>query len=316
MVTSIRSIVAATALSACLAQGATAASLIVESISLGDVTYGDTPTTVGFTATTSSAVNAIGLTGDWSSVETGGGGSFPWLLDTTVTVNTPGGAPFTWGPLIGGDSTIAGYPVADFSSNGLNVTSGAGVWSLDFFNTPQAGGVSRISGAVVHLMREVTAQTFSYTAQPTSSNTWNRPFFIEGVSGIGPVSFDVLEFQVSESGGYQLRSDLSSESDTFTFLYKDSFDPNDPLANLLDYGLGNGNSPLGAERGSSEIDSLLFEGERYFWVTSTFARTSPLDPSFNVITGPGIVTVIPAPGVLAALGVSGLLTRRRRRADS
>ncbi|MEM9084055.1 MAG: hypothetical protein AAGB34_10710, partial [Planctomycetota bacterium] len=140
-----------------------------------------------------------------------------------------------------------------------------------------------------------------------------RPFFIEGVSGLGPVNFDVLEFQVSESGGYQLRSDLSSESDTFTFLYKDNFDPNDPLTNLLDYGLGNGNSPLGAERGSSEIDSLLFEGERYFWVTSTFARTSPLDRSFNVITGPGIVTVIPAPGTLAAFGASCLLVSRRRR---
>lgn len=285
---------------------------VVESIAIGDVTFGDAATNIPVNASTGATVSALGLTGQWEFVSGDiGGGLFPWSLDMTIDITAPNGPNGTWGRQIGGDVTIADYPIADYSPAIFNASPGAGAWNLAFRNDPAAGGVSRLAGGTVHLMEEVADQTFDYVATPDEDTSWDRPFFIEGTSGLGPTSYHVLPFTVSESGGYNLHSELSTGGNHFTFLYEGSFDDQASLDNLLDYGLGNGFSPFGVPQGESEIDALLFSGVTYFWVTSTWQASSPIVPSANTITGPGVVTVIPSPATLALLLAPVALRRRR-----
>jgi hypothetical protein len=64
---------------------------------------------------------------------------------------------------------------------------------------------------------------FEYTETTQQGNAWSRPFFIEGVSGLGPVDYHVLEFTVSVSGLYSFESVLASGGDHWTCLYKGDF---------------------------------------------------------------------------------------------
>ncbi len=68
-----------------------------------------------------------------------------------------------------------------------------------------------------------------------------------------PVSFDVIELTVPVSGGYTFDSIVDS-GNNFTYIYKDAFDPEQPLDNLLDYSLGNGFAVRSAV-GQSKIDA-------------------------------------------------------------
>ncbi|MEL7472433.1 MAG: GC-type dockerin domain-anchored protein [Planctomycetota bacterium] len=271
-----------------LASAGAAAPKIIDSVIGADVTFGDTPTSVSVTFAASETATGVAVDGQWEFVSgDSGGGVFPWSLDMTIDVTAPDAQTFTWGPTIGGDVTIADYPIADTSQAGLAGAPGAGMYTLEFRNQPAAGGVSRLAGPTFHLATEVADVTFDYSGSPDPMSSWDRPFFIEGVSGLGPVAFDVFEFSVDVSGGYTLESTLDVVDDHFTFLYRGAFDPAQPLVNLLDYGLGNGSSPFGVPRGTSRIEALLFEGETYFWVTSQWASFKPLIPFSNSITGPG-----------------------------
>jgi len=272
---------------------ASASDKVVVSASLGSLVV---PTSTGLTvqhtfAGLTEPITGIGLAGRYvtqSGDFTDGLG--PWSLDVRLTSIAPGGGSFAWNP-IGGDVTIADYPLQD-GANGLPSVAGDGTWTFGFDSTtPQSNWTYRIDSAVVYLLADAPDVSFAYDATPDPANQWNRPFYIEGVSGLGPVAYHAIEFTVDVSGVYDLTSILSNGDNHFTFLYKDGFDPTLPLQNLLDYGLGNGFSPFGDPKGTSHISALLLQGQTYFWVTSQWANSSSIALSSNTIVGPGTVTL-------------------------
>jgi len=278
----------------CISAGSTLASdKVVASASLGTVVV---PTSAGaVTMPVFSGivepVTGVGLVGRFV-VQSGDfkDGLGPWSLDVRLRATPPtGGTPLVWNP-IGGDVTIADYPLQDGTS-GLASVAGDGTWTIAFESAePRSNWTYRIEEATVYLLSDAPDITKSYSPTPDAGNTWSRPYYIDGVSGLGPVAFHAYEFTVSESGVYDLTSVLSTGTDQFTFLYQDGFDPAQPLTNLLDYGLGNGNSPFGEPRGTSHITALLFAGRTYTWVTSQWSAGSPIAESANTIVGPGEVS--------------------------
>ena len=285
----MRTSIAATAAALALAAAAHAAPKIIDSVPVPTFDFGDIPVGIPVNFAAAESATGVAITGEWQFVSGDlGGGSFPWSLDMVVDAQGPSGQTFTWGPNIGGDVTIASYPIADFSPAGFApAEAGAGAYTLDFRNIPAAGGVSRLTDGVLHLTVDVPDVSVTYTGAPDPATSWNRPFFIEGVSGLGPVSYDAFEFSVEVSGGYSFTSTLDVVGDHFSFIYKGSFDPANPLDNLLDYGLGNGFSPFEVPRGTSAFETVLLAGETYIWVTSQWGQFSPLTPFTNEIVGPG-----------------------------
>lgn len=276
-----------------IAGSAHAADKIIASIELGSIVV---PTTTGASVMPTfegltELVTGVGLSGTFV-VQTGDfkDGLGPWSLDVILNSTPPaGGSPLVWHP-IGGDVTIADFPLQD-GTTGIASADGNGTWTFDFqSDVPISNWIYRLDDTVVYLLADAEDITTNYDATPDTGNSWSRPYFIAGVSGLGPVAYHTFEFTVSESGLYDLTSILSTGGDHFTFLYEDGFDPAQPLNNLFDYGLGNGNSPFGAPRGTSEISALLFEGKTYTWVTSQWSAGSTIAPSTNTIVGPGVIT--------------------------
>ncbi len=233
-------------------------------------------------------VTGFGVVADWVFVQgDSGGGTGPWSLDASVAATGPGGDSAIFTP-IGGDVTIADYPLADGTRAWASPVAADGAWSFAFDTTAfPSNWIYGLRSVSVHLLADAAEVSQTYDATPDPATSWDRPFFIAGVSGQGPVSYNAFEFEVTESGVYDLTSVLGSGSDHFSFLYKGGFDPALPLENLFDYGLGNGNSPFGVPRGTSFISQLLFEGETYVWVTSQWASFRPIGATSNTIVGPG-----------------------------
>ena len=82
---------------------------------------------------------------------------------------------------------------------------------------------------------------------------------------------------------------IGSPSSPHAFIYRDGFDPDDQLTNLLDYGLGNGSAQNGDPSGTSSFSALCVEGQRYYWITSQWAFFSTLETAHNTIVGPGAI---------------------------
>ncbi len=259
----------------------------------------DVVTTVGETRTASFSgilepVTGIGISTRFTLV-TGdtGGGTGPWALDVVMTGQSPGGlvsAPFN---PIGGDVTIADFPL----QNGAGVYGagevGDGMWSFIFSSdSPQAGWTYGLRNVTHYLLGDAPDVSLLFDATPDVAQEWDRPFFIEGISGQGPVAYHVTAFTVDTSGVYELSSVLASGSNHFTFLYENSFDPNDQLTDLLNYGLGNGFAQNGDPQGTSSFDSILIEGRTYYWITSQWAFFSTIETANNSIVGPGAITVL------------------------
>lgn len=221
------------------------------------------------------------------------GGLYPWSTDFGITVTAPGGAsassPLPWF----GDLTFADYPVDD-AFGGLGGSGGNGTWQLVFDSGVIPPYVAGLREVTYHLLADAPDVVYQYADNTGQGHSWNRPFFIAGVSGLGPVDYHALEFTVDVSGLYSFESVLSTGGDHFTFLYRGGFDDTQPLLNLAEYGMGNGFSPFDVPRGTSRFDQLLFAGETYVWVTSQWSAFSPTADFDNTITGPG--TVRPASG--------------------
>jgi len=266
---------------------------VVASFPAADIDVPSTGATVTFDVNgLQSLVVGFGLSGLWTApVADQGDGLFPWPLDFGVTVTTPGGqqgsSPSPWF----GDISIADYPVADgfegFGFGGDVLPDGT--WTVDFDSGNPAPWVAGLRDVELHLLALGPDITFELTENTQQGNSWNRPFFIEGVSGLGPVDYHVLEFTVSESGLYSFESILANGREHWTCLYKDAFLDALPLVGLHEYGLGNGFDPFGAPRGTSAFEQLLFEGTTYYWVTSQWSRTAAFSDFTNTITGPGDV---------------------------
>ncbi|MFI4897351.1 MAG: GC-type dockerin domain-anchored protein [Phycisphaerales bacterium JB059] len=277
---------------AALSLGAHAAPEVVASAPLADV---DVPSTGASALVTFSgvpdSVTGVALSGLWTGVvRDNGGGSYPWSAEFALTAQAPGGqsasSPSPWF----GEISIADYPLAD-GFTGLPGVNANGDWTLTFDSGAPAPYVAGVRDGMVHLLADGPDLTYQYAETTGQGNSWNRPFSIVGVSGLGPVDYHALTFTVSRSGVYDFTSVLDSGDDHFTILYKDAFDDTQPLANIHDYGLGNGFSPFDTPEGTSAFSQLLFEGTTYIWVTSQWASFRPNGGFVNTIVGPGEVLV-------------------------
>ncbi len=211
----------------------------------------------------------------------------PWSLDVELKAIAPDASMLSWNP-IGGDVTIADYPLQD-GTGGLPSVDANGNWSFEFSSdTPSSVWIYGLRNVELHLLADAPTMVDTFMATPDVARSWNRPFFIAGTSGLGPVAYHVFEFTVTVSGVYEFESVLSNSSDHFTFLYQGGFDDSQPLTNLLDYGLGNGNSPFNVPRGTSRISALLHAGTTYHWITSQWSRFAAIAPSTNTVSGPGL----------------------------
>jgi hypothetical protein len=233
-------------------------------------------------------VTGVGISGLYTGVRRDNeDGLGPWSLDVRLVSQAPSGQSVSWNP-IGGDRTIADYPFQD-GTGGFPGVEGNGTWSFAFSSTqPLSIWTYGLRDVQMHLLGDAPTQIYTYTAAPDPAISWSRPFFIAGTSGLGPVSYDLFEFTVTRSGVYEFTSLLSTGGDHFSCLYAGGFDPQQPLVNLLDYGLGNGNSPFNVPRGTSSFEALLIEGEQYAWVTTQWSRFTAIAPSANTISGPGL----------------------------
>lgn len=256
-------------------------------------------------------ITGVGLTARWTGVNADlNNGIAPWSTDVRVGVVAPGGQSMSWGR-VGGDVSIADFPFQDASPAGLPGVSGVGDYTFNFdndFNGPWIAGLREVQ---YHLTATVPTQTHSFGGNTAAGDSWSRPFFINGVSGLGPVRFAALEFTVSASGRYDFETIIPGQ-DVPTFLYQGGFDASQPLQHLLDYSLANGSGADGNPRGESRIDALLHEGETYHFVVSQWSRFTQDLQFDSLISGPGVVAVVPAPGVAAVFGLA-LLARPRRR---
>jgi hypothetical protein len=136
-----------------------------------------------------------------------------------------------------------------------------------------------------HLLTETPDVVQVATGTTLGGPLWDRPFFIAGISALGPVSYHAVQFTVDTPGLYRIESVVNAAVN-FNYVYRNGFDAGQPLSNLLDYGLGNGNAPNGSPAGTSLIDVLLLDGETYTYVTSQWSATSPALPFTTTITGP------------------------------
>ncbi|USN98919.1 MAG: hypothetical protein H6810_12320 [Phycisphaeraceae bacterium] len=216
-------------------------------------------------------------------------GLYPWSVDFQVTATAPGGASATSPSPWFGDVSFADYPVAD-AFGGYAGVSGDGTWQLAFDSGVIPPYVAGLREVTYHLLAAAPDVEYLYSDNTGQGHSWSRPYYIAGVSGLGPVDYHTLEFTVDVSGLYHFQSVLATGGDHFTFLYEAAFDDTQPLANLVEYGLGNGFSPFNVPRGTSRFDQLLFAGTTYYWVTSEWQASSPPADFTNTITGPGTVT--------------------------
>ncbi len=266
---------------------------LVGSATAGDLVINSSDLTVNLEfAPIAEPVTGLGLTALWTAIVADkSDGIRPWSLDMSISATPPGGPTVLWDDPIGGDRTIADYPLADTSGplfgSGVDLSAG-GTLSFTIDSGNPSPWVIGLNDAVFHLTTTVPDESEVREGIADSEEQWNRPFFIEGVSGLGPVSFDVIEFTVPVSGGYTFDSIVDS-GNNFTYIYKDAFDPEQPLDNLLDYSLGNGFGPFGLPQGQSKIDALLLEDTTYFFVTSQWDRFTAAQPFTLTITGPALI---------------------------
>jgi len=166
--------------------------------------------------------------------------------------------------------------------------------------------------ALAFLSSAASAEIF--VGDTTGGPTWNRPFTMTDLSGVGTaVPYAVDGFTVSADGSYDFLS--TAGWDNFLLLYEVSFDPLDQFTNLLAL-----NDDF-AGIGTSGFSFALNTGTTYFAVTTGFSNVD-FGAYTLEITGPG--DVIPGDGgpavpepttwamMLAGMGAIGYAMRRRR----
>lgn len=172
-----------------------------------------------------------------------------------------------------------------------------------------------------------TDPTFNRPIQFPSSNGWSSPF----LSGRFP-HYDVQPFHVGTAGVYDLVS--ANEFESAGVLYANSFDPANPLANVVFAFSQTGNVLRNTSfndlpwdddaTGGTLITANLTPGVQYYFVTSAY--TNPNDSTVtdggpfvgkysNIITGPGSVFLgqVPEPTMLTSIAAASLILLRRRR---
>jgi hypothetical protein len=185
-----------------------------------------------------------------------------------------------------------------------------------------APGTAEYSGRL-----ETSDPKFNRPIQFPSSapSGWTAPF----LSGRFP-HYDVQPFHVDTAGKYDLVS--ANEYESHAVLYQNSFDPQNPLANVMWAFSQTGNvmrnntfNPLPFNddaTGGTVINADLVPGVQYYFVTTAYAAPGdPVDGGpfigrySNIITGAGAVTlgVVPEPTAALSLASFAVLTLTRRR---
>lgn len=265
-----------------------AALRLVESIPVADI---DVPA-AGATRTVSPASSdfyaGVGITARWTSVTASGGGDAPWSADLDITVTPPFATPIDW-DFVGGEISIADYPLADATGTFLEpTTAGDYEWTFDGTPAPYIAGLRDVE---LHFLAAEPDVVDVINGTLIDRPLWNRPFSIIGISGLGPVSYEAIEFTVPVSGLYTLESVHPDLNDHWASLYEGDFDSTLPLTNQLDYGLGNGFDSNGSPRGVALINALLFQGRTYTIVTSQWASFRPQTTYTLTITGPASIAI-------------------------
>lgn len=274
-----------------ISESARAALRLVETIPGIDFNVGQMVIEQSAVGTTGEAIHGVGMTALWTAVIADeSGGTFPWSLDLSVEVVAPDGSTMLTWPEVGGDSTIADYPLQD-ATGGFAGVSGVGEFTFLFLTAAPSPYVSGLRDVQYHLLTNEPDVVDVSTGTTSGGPIWNRPFFIGGISGLGPVSYHAMQFVPAVPGRYTFESVVVGE-DNFNFIYQDNFNPNDPLTDLLDYGLGNGNAPNGTPAGTSLIDVLLLPNRTYTYVTSQWAASTPAVPFTTTVTGPGSIVAV------------------------
>lgn len=272
-------------------ESARAALRLVETIPGIDFNVGQMVIEQSALGTTSEPIDGVGMTARWTAVVADEvGGFYPWSLDLSVEVVAPDGTSMLSWPRIGGDVTIADFPFQD-ATGGFSGVSGIGEFTWLFSNDVDSPYVSGLRDVEYHLLTAEPDVVDVSTGTTSGGPLWDRPFFIAGISSQGPVRYHAMQFVPAVPGRYAFVSVVVGE-DNFTFIYQDEFDPNDPLADLLDYGLGNGNAPNGTPAGTSLIDVLLRPNRTYTYVTSQWASFTPAVPFTTTVTGPASIVAV------------------------
>ena len=191
------------------------------------------------------------------------------------------------------------------------------------FESDFAPGTAQYTGRL-----ETTDPKFNRPIQFPSSapSGWTAPF----LSGRFP-HYDVQPFFVDTAGRYDLVT--ANEYESHAVLYRESFDPTNPLANVMWAFSQTGNvmrnntfNPLPFNddaTGGTVINADLVPGVQYYFVTTAYAAPGdPVDGGpfvgrySNIITGAGNVTlgVVPEPTVgviMASLSCLAVLRRRK-----
>lgn len=191
---------------------------------------------------------------------------------------------------------------------------------------PMASAVITLSMSVI-LPSE--ASTISYSGDTTNAPTFNRPQTEGFEAGTNPptslssngtaVSYYSQPFSVNTTGSYDVVG--SQNFLGIQFLYQNSFNPTNPLDNLL-----NENDPFPDESNSGFSDLSLTANNQYFLVTTGFDNSDNSFGTFtNTITGTGNITLgstpvnVPEPSSIAstiAFGIFGssfILKRKLRK---
>lgn len=151
------------------------------------------------------------------------------------------------------------------------------------------------------------AQTFF--GDTTGKPTYNRA--LQGFSGLSAVGtavhYEVLAFTVTVTGSYTWQN-TATGWDNFTFIYQNSFNPAAALTNGI---ASNDDNP---SVGLSGFTVALTAGTSYFYVVAGFDNDDQGAWRADITTtSGGQVTVVPAPGASALLGMGLLVAGRRRR---
>jgi hypothetical protein len=193
--------------------------------------------------------------------------------------------------------------------------------------------------AVGGLAASAAAQNAIYTGDTNMGAMNGRPASFTVLSGATSLfNFHSQPFYVSAGGEYTAEANTNSplgNYDGYFLIYANSFDPTQPLVNLIagddDYSgvfsvlSGSSGSSIRASRiilgdssnfGGAATGLNLAAGIQYFAVHTTFgAGVAGGTFEAGIGNGPGNVTlgIVPAPSSLALLGLGGLLAARRRR---
>lgn len=156
------------------------------------------------------------------------------------------------------------------------------------------------------------AATYAYSGDTTGGPTFNRPFTLTALSGVGTeIEYSALTFSVSTSGSYAFSSEAIGGWDNFIILYSGSFNPASALTNAVAL---NDDDPANGI-GFSALSFSLTAGSNYVLVTTGYEDGFDFGAFSNTITGPGSITPVPEPSsyALFALGLAGFAALKRRK---